>query len=347
MNQIDVQRDVEAAVTKLDRGWLQVKVPLPFSLRWVNSYIVPEEGGYTIIDPGLGTAEAKELWDKVLAGNGIEWSDIKRVILTHQHPDHYGLAGYVQHRSGCSVFMTRRAHQYAKRLWGPESDFPSALRSLYSEHGMPSDVMDAIEDNLGTFVERVLPEPQLTYIEAGEVVQLGGLSWEAIDAPGHAFGALCFYQREIRWMICGDQVLPRITPNISVVPGEEKDPLAAFLSSLEELQSYEVELALPGHRDPFEDFKARIIELISHHDRRLQGMRELLAQEPLTAFDMCEKLFGARLRDNPHNLRFAMSETLAHLFHLELRGLVRSEQREDGVAVFFADSVSGHGTLEA
>lgn len=212
---------------------------------------------------------------------------------------------------------------------------------------MPSDVMDAIENNLGTFIGRVLPEPQITYIEAGETVTLGGLSWETIDAPGHAFGALCFYQRDIRWMICGDQVLPRITPNVSVVPGEEKDPLAAFLGSLEELKGYEVELALPGHRDPFANFKARIAELISHHGRRLQEMRELLAQEPLTAFDMCGKLFGARLRDNPHNLRFAMSETLAHLFHLELRGLARSEQREDGVAVYFADAVSGPGTPEA
>lgn len=348
MKPIEEQRGAEDAVTKLNRGFLQVKMPLPFSLRWVNSYIVSEADGYTIIDPGLGTEEARALWDEVLAGLEIEWSDIKRVLLTHQHPDHYGLAGYVQQRSGCTVLMTRRAHNYARRLWGPESDFPSALRSLYMAHGMPGELMNAIEANLDTFIERVLPEPQISYIEAGESIMLGGLSWETIDAPGHAFGALCFYQRDIRWMICGDQVLPRITPNVSVVPGEEKDPLAAFLTSLEQLKDYEVDYALPGHRDPFEHFKTRIDELIGHHDRRLRGMRELLAQESQTAFDLCEKLFGARLRENPHNLRFAMSETLAHLFHLELRGLARSEKASPGGCVIFAaDSVSGPGTLEA
>ncbi|RIX50501.1 MBL fold metallo-hydrolase [Paenibacillus nanensis] len=335
------------AIARLDRGWVQVKVPLPFSLRWVNSYIVPEADGFTVIDPGLGTAEAKALWEDVLAGLGIEWKAIKRVLLTHQHPDHYGLAGYVQQKSGCEVWMSRRAHAYARRLWGPGSDFPSALRELYLEHGMPGEVMDSIEANLDSFIARVLPEPQVTYMEAGETIRLGDLNWEMIDAPGHAFGQLCFYQRDIRWMICGDQVLPRITPNVSVVPGEEKDPLAAFLNSLETLKAYEVDYALPGHRDPFEAFRTRIDELIRHHDRRLKEMEELLAQEPQTAFDLCEKLFGARLRENPHNLRFAMSETLAHLYYLEQRGRVRAVRASGSAVVFLADAANGRGNPEA
>lgn len=343
MKTMDERNGWTEAAARLDRGWVQVKVPLPFSLRWVNSYIVPEADGYTVIDPGLGTAEAKALWEDVLAGLGINWRAIKRVLLTHQHPDHYGLAGYVQERSGCEVWMSRRAHAYARRLWGPGSDFPSALRGLYLEHGMPGEVMDSIEANLDSFIARVLPEPQVTYMEAGVTVRLGDLSWETIDAPGHAFGQLCFYQRDIRWMICGDQVLPRITPNVSVVPGEEKDPLAAFLNSLETLKAYEVDYALPGHRDPFESFKTRIDELIRHHDRRLMEMRELLAQEPQTAFDLCEKLFGARLRENPHNLRFAMSETLAHLFYLEQLGRIRAQRASGSAVVFLADAANGRG----
>ncbi|MBH5317217.1 MBL fold metallo-hydrolase [Paenibacillus sp. GSMTC-2017] len=322
-------------VTVLENGWIQVKIPLPFSLRWVNSYIIPEDNGFTVIDPGLRTDEAIQLWDDVLEHFKIEWGQITRIVLTHQHPDHYGLAGYIQQKSGCPVYMSQRSHHYALRLWGTKSDYPAALRELYLEHGMPSELMNAIEDNLLSFIEKVSPQPIVSYIEAGSTLVLGGVSWELIDAPGHAYGALCFYQREWGWMICGDQVLPHITPNVSVVPGEERDPLAAFLNSLEELKTYEVKFALPGHRDPFTDFQGRIAELQGHHERRLKGMVEQLSEQPRSAFQLCESLFGIRLRDNPHNLRFAMSETLAHLFYLEERGLVRVEVR-DGEVVFFA-----------
>lgn len=311
----------------LGQGWLQVKVPLPFSLKWVNSYIVPEKEGYTVIDPGLGTEEAKELWARFFSKHGLAWEDIRRIVLTHQHPDHYGLAGYMQERSGAPVYMSRRAHAYAKRLWRENSDYPAALRVLYVRNGMPDELMDAIEQNLAGFLKLVSPQPKATYIEAGETFMIGGQPWTLIDAPGHAFGALCFYQKNTGWMICGDQVLPSISPNVSVVPGEEKDPLEAFLNSLEKLKGYDVSFALPGHRDPFPHFRDRIEELLAHHARRLKKMADLLVEDPRTAFDLCELLFGARLRDNPHNLRFAMSETLAHLNHLEERGIANSEMR--------------------
>ncbi|MFF2887193.1 MBL fold metallo-hydrolase [Paenibacillus sp. NPDC057967] len=317
---------MNTTISTLEHGWLQVKVPLPFSLKWVNSYIIPEREGVTVIDPGLGTPEAKKLWESTLAETGLGWNDITRIILTHQHPDHYGLAGYMQERAGAPVYMSERSHAYAQRLWGEGSRFPGALRELYIRHGMPGEIMDRIEHNLDGFIELVSPQPQVQYISAGQRLQLGEWEWELIDAPGHAYGALCFYQPGIRWMICGDQVLPHITPNVSVVPGEELDPLEAFLDSLKGLKSYDVAFALPGHRDPFTDFGGRIEELIGHHARRLDRMAELLKEEPCTAFALCETLFGARLRDNPHNLRFAMSETLAHLYYLEREGRIRSQE---------------------
>ena len=137
-----------------------------------------------------------------------------------------------------------------------------------------------------------------------------------IDAPGHAQGQLCFYQADTAMMICGDQVLPDITPNISLVPGESADPLQLFLASLDELAEYRVELAFPGHRDPFSDFAGRIKEIIQHHQRRLQQIREWL-QQPASAYSLCVMMFGERINGNIHNLRFGMSEMLAHLKHLE------------------------------
>ncbi|MGO4543198.1 MBL fold metallo-hydrolase [Paenibacillus sp. 2TAB23] len=340
------EADTSFYTTSWQDGWLQIKVPVPFSLKWVNSYLIPEQAGYTIIDPGLRTDEAINVWTAVLQQNGLQWGDITRVILTHQHPDHYGLAGYVQERSGAPVYITRTAHEYAIRLWGEDSGFSHQLQSLYEEHGMPLQEREAIADNLETFVAMVTPQPQVHYFKAGEHMQIGGLSWRLIDAPGHANGQLCFYQPERKWMICGDQVLPHITPNVSVVPWEDNDPLADFLQSLLVLKQYEVVLAYPGHRDPFTDFHGRIDELLQHHASRLDKMAAMLSKEPRTAYGMCEALFGKRLNGNAHQLRFAMSETIAHLVHLDRKGRAASSVI-DGARFYCATDASDLETPEA
>ncbi|MHA7964287.1 MBL fold metallo-hydrolase [Paenibacillus sp. CAU 1782] len=316
-----------ASLIPLEGGWHQLKVPLPFSLKWVNSYIVPDGEGYTVIDPGLHTEEALSVWGEAMAELGIGWSDITRILLTHQHPDHYGLAGYFQQQSGAIVNMTERSHRYALRLWNANSEYPKAIDALFNRHGMPGELRDAIGSNLDGFIAMVSPQPQVTYVEAGSTLAMNGSNWELIDAPGHAFGAVCLYEPQQRWMICGDQVLPRITPNISLVPGEESDPLQHFLTSLSTLAHVEVDLALPGHMNPFTGFRERIGELQNHHARRLEGIQDMLSEKESTAFEVCEALFGVRLRDNPHNLRFAMGETLAHLVHLELKGAIAAHDR--------------------
>ncbi|MDQ8738568.1 MBL fold metallo-hydrolase [Paenibacillus sp. LHD-38] len=331
----ELEADASLYATALQEEWLQVKVPVPFSLKWVNSYLIPEADGFTLVDPGLRTDEAIKVWDAVMQRQGLQWKKISRIVLTHQHPDHYGLAGYVQEKSGAPVYMTRKAHAYAVRLWGEGSDFSQQLQSLYEKHGMPIKEREAIAENLETFVSMVSPQPAVTYFEAGEQLMMGGLSWLLIDAPGHASGQLCFYQQERKWMLCGDQVLPHITPNVSIVPGEDGDPLEEFLQSLQALKQFEVSLAFPGHRDPFAGFNDRITELQQHHSRRLDKMAAMLAKEPRTAYGMCEALFGSRLNGNAHQLRFAMSETLAHLVHLERKARIASSA-VSGICYFSA-----------
>ncbi|BBH21461.1 MBL fold metallo-hydrolase [Paenibacillus baekrokdamisoli] len=306
---------------------MQVKVPLPFSLKWVNSYLVKDEKGYTLIDPGLHTSEALDTWTAVLTNHHIEVDRIHTILLTHQHPDHYGLAGWFQERTGALVLLSRQSYAYAQRLWGENRSFGSDLTSLYAQHDTPKSVLDQIDPHLESFVEKVSPQPTVTFIEAGQTLMIGGYGYQSIAAPGHARGQLCFYSPERRWMFCGDQVLPNITPNISVVPGEEEDPLQQFLDSLRQLRLYNVELAFPGHRDPFSNFETRINEIIEHHDRRLDAMQKLLEEKAYTGFEMCEKLFGARIAGNIHQFRFAMSETLAHLFHLERLDRITAEKQ--------------------
>ncbi|XEC96481.1 MBL fold metallo-hydrolase [Paenibacillus tarimensis] len=300
-------------------GWIQVKVPLPFSLRWVNSYLIPGRDGVTLVDPGLHTPEASACWERVMAQYGIGMPDIRLILITHQHPDHYGLAGWFQQRTGAPVMMSRLSYAYTQRLWGNDRRFGESLVAMYAEHGMPQELLALIGPHLESFVERVSPQPEITFLELSGSIRFGDREWEIIHTPGHAEGHLCFYDRLCKTMLCGDQVLPDITPNISVVPDGDDNPLLTFLSSLKQLRKYEVEFAWPGHRDPFSGFSERIEEIIGHHERRLAAIRRWL-EEPLSAYEVFEKLFGQRVKGNVHNLRFAMSETLAHLYYLAGQG---------------------------
>jgi glyoxylase-like metal-dependent hydrolase (beta-lactamase superfamily II) len=200
--------------------------------------------------------------------------------------------------------------------------------------GMPFSLADDMRNHLRGFRERVDPQPDsrdIVIVQPGERIRFGGVDWEAIAGEGHAPGHLSFYDRIGRRMLCGDQVLPDISPNIGWMPGDDPDPLGSFLDSLRELHDLGVDVAYPGHRDPFDQWKERVVELIDHHERRLAKMEELAGETPFTAFDMCEKLFGARIGGNPHQLRFALAETIAHLIVLVSRGkMTRAEEALPG-----------------
>ncbi|WP_052476014.1 MBL fold metallo-hydrolase [Cohnella kolymensis] len=314
-------------VIKLTDGWLQLKVPVPFSLKWVNSYLLPEQIGWTLIDPGLRTPATESFWTTALAVNSIRWEDIKRVVVTHHHPDHYGLAGWFQERTGAPVFMSQTAYEAAHRLWGDDEMFSGELTEAFLQNGMLPELAENMNENLLGFHVRVSPHPRdVTFLEAGVDFRMGGLSWETIGGEGHAPGHLSFYHAESGRLICADQVLPDISPNIGWMPGGDPDPLGSYLGSLRELLPLRVETAFPGHRAPFAEFQKRVQELLDHHERRLLKMMELIGSHTLTAFEVCELVFGSRYRDNPHQLRFALAETIAHLLHLERRGtLVRVE----------------------
>jgi glyoxylase-like metal-dependent hydrolase (beta-lactamase superfamily II) len=315
---------------------VQFKVPLPFPLRWVNSYIVRGREGYTIIDPGLHTEEAERLWEEVMLELGIGASDIERIVLTHHHPDHYGMAGWLQARSSghSPVLLSHEGKGLAGSLWGEGEMMTERMYQDFRTNGMDLTTADAMIPHMKGFIPLVSPQPDVSIIRDGEQVSIGDRTYLAIHTPGHATGHLCFYNEATREIFCGDQVLPQITPNVSLLPGGDPDPLASFLDSLERVGKLQVSLAMPGHRDPFSSFTERSEEIVRHHEARLLQIRGLLS-EPMTAFQMCRKLFGDKL--SIHQLRFAMGETMAHLVYLEQRGFVKTSMNHEGV-VHYAKS---------
>ncbi|MNP27637.1 Metallo-beta-lactamase superfamily protein [compost metagenome] len=185
--------------------------------------------------------------------------------------------------------------------------------------------------HLESFIAQVTPEPKVSYLTEESRVKMGGGVWTPIESGGHAPGHLSFYHAEQKIMICGDAVLPQISPNVSLLPGSDPQPLHTFMLSLEKLGKYDVEIAFPGHRKPFTYFRERTELLIKHHEERLERIAEMLAKKPRTGYEVCELLFGNEL--GIHQMRFAMSEALAHLLELIRIGRVQllkgSEEQVD------------------
>ncbi|MDQ0194643.1 MBL fold metallo-hydrolase [Paenibacillus wynnii] len=308
-----------AVITPREGNILQISVPMDPPLRQVNSYLLTDtNGGVTIIDPGPHSQMTELAWQGILRELNLSWSRVQKVVITHHHPDHYGLAGWMQSLSGCKVWMSKRAHTEALFMWGETSQMNEVLPLFFAKHGMPNSITDAIKEHLEHFEPQVTPQPEVSYVSPAEPFEMGNQLWRPVVTGGHAPGHLSFYNRESGYMICGDAVLPQISPNVSLLPGSDPQPLQTFLLGLRELSSYQVSMAFPGHREPFTGFTERIHSLLDHHEERLEASEALITNGPLSGFAICEDLFRGRI-SSTHQMRFAMSETLAHMIELVRR----------------------------
>jgi glyoxylase-like metal-dependent hydrolase (beta-lactamase superfamily II) len=308
---------------------IQVKAPLPFPLRWVNSYIIRGRTGLTVIDPGLHTAETEQVWEETFEQYGFQFSDVEQIVLTHHHPDHYGMAGWFQERSGgAPVWISEIGYEQAQRLWGGDQPLSAQIAALFIQHGMDEVMVEQeLIPHMNGFVEWVTPAPRVSFIPLDAPFRLGDRMFKPIVTPGHAAGHICFYDESSKIMFCGDHVLPQISPNVSYIPGVDSNPLLSFLTSLEEINQYEVLMAYPGHREPFASFNSRVKELIEHHEDRLEKMLACLV-EPKHTYQLCLEFFGKRLPI--HQLRFAMAETLAHVLYLQKADKI-VELKQEGI----------------
>ncbi|GGJ25755.1 MBL fold metallo-hydrolase [Paenibacillus hunanensis] len=313
-------------ITKLDDHIIQVKIAMSYPLRWVNSYLIGGTTAWTIVDPGPRNPENELAWEQVLQELDIPWSALESIVLTHHHPDHAGLSGWFQERTGIPVWISKVAWSEFLRSWGAGNTASADLVEMFGNNGMPQDITDLLPAHLDSFLLQVTPPPVPSFILPGQAVMMGGRSWQTIETSGHAAGHVSLYDPQHKLMLCGDAVLPQISPNISLVPESDPKPLASYLEGLRQLGSYEVEQALPGHRRPFGGFRERTIKLLEHHEERLNAMLGRLEEQPRTGYDICMSIFSSKL--TLHQLRFAMSETLAHLVELEQTGRAIAIERD-------------------
>ncbi|MCM3785834.1 MBL fold metallo-hydrolase [Neobacillus mesonae] len=317
-----------------EEGIIQVKITMSFPLRWVNSYILRGDDGIAIIDPGPRSPVTEAEWEKVWSELSINpKKDIKDIILTHHHPDHYGLSGWMQELTGAKVWMSKRAHQEAQYMWGEAADINERLPDFFRRHGMTEEWAVQLKPHLESFDTEVLPAPNVTYIE-NKQMEILGRQFTVIETGGHAPGHLSFYEDSRGIILCGDAVLPQISPNVSLLPGSDDAPLQHFIEGLHRLSEFQVTKAFAGHRHPFTAFGDRISSLLKHHEERLDEIVGMLADEPKSAFEVCANLFGTKF--GIHQMRFAMAETLAHLEELLRIGRVKLNQSESESVIRFA-----------
>ncbi|GIW02803.1 MBL fold metallo-hydrolase [Roseiflexus sp.] len=310
-------------------GIHQVHLPLPFPLRIVNTYLIRDGEGWTVIDTGLNYAPGQAAWHEAFARHGVDPRMIKRIVLTHAHPDHYGMAGWLQALSGASVALSAGEAAFARAQWHADSHAHDATATFFGAHGMPPDLMTTVADDITHLRMMTHPVPSVvTYLPVGEPLLIGERLFIPIATPGHSDDHLVFYCAEERLLICGDAVLIKITPNVGLWGWSRGNPLAQFLASLDRLAELDVALALPGHGPLITRFHERLDELRVHHVERLEAMEHAIGAGA-TAYEVCTAVFPLQELTS-HQMRFAMAETLAHLEYLATQGRVEQIEHADG-----------------
>ncbi len=305
-------------------GVFWMRMGLPISLDHINLYILDDNEGWAIVDTGMNTDSCRAQWEAMFTGP-LAGRPITRVICTHFHPDHLGLAGWLCEKFNVSLWIPRTEYLLARTLMLDASDrVPEAAVTFYEQAGWSAQALEMMKARgWGQFAKAAWPLPHsYQRIKAGDVLTIGKAIWRVVVGNGHSPEHACLVCDEKQLMISGDQVLPRITSNVSVFSNEPNgNPLQDWFESLDRLRTLSDDLlVLPAHNEPFRNLHARVDQLHADHQDKLAKLTAHL-HEPRTAMECFSVLF--RRPVSAGQMGIATGEALAHLRYLEERGTVK------------------------
>jgi glyoxylase-like metal-dependent hydrolase (beta-lactamase superfamily II) len=325
--------------------WL--RMPLPFALNHINLWLLRDRDeagreGWSIVDCGITDEHTREAWTRVFT-NELQGLPVLRVIVTHMHPDHIGLAHWLTEHWNCRLWISA-TDWYAARMASQSTTGVGGERAadFFASHGLVDpDSQEQIRAR-GRYYPTMVPAvpAQFHRLQDGMELQIGERSWRCIAGYGHAPEHISLYAESLSLpqpvLISGDMLLPRISTNVSVFESEpEANPLPLYLASIRKLAGLPPgTLVLPSHGKPFQGLHARIDQLQTHHDERLAVTLNACRKRPCSAADLLELLFRRRL--DLHQTTFAMGESIAHLHALWQAGQLRRTRDSDGVLRFGA-----------
>jgi glyoxylase-like metal-dependent hydrolase (beta-lactamase superfamily II) len=310
-------------------GVLWLRMALPFALNHINLWLLRDEfqgrQGWTLVDTCIDHPDARRAWEGVIEQHLGGWP-IVRIVATHMHPDHIGLAHWLCPRFDAPLWISAADYLNARLGSGAIRGFGGvAAARFYAQHGMTNpEHLTQIRER-GNHYADMVPQVPASYrrLLDGHEIIMGGHRWRCISGQGHSPEHMALWDAERGVLISGDMVLPRISTNVSVYENEpEGDPLGLFLSSIDRFLDLPAQACvLPSHGDPFVGLHVRIQQLHDHHNARLDELVQACRASAQSAYDLLPVLFKREL--DPHQTTFAMGEAIAHLNHLWHRGRVR------------------------
>jgi glyoxylase-like metal-dependent hydrolase (beta-lactamase superfamily II) len=322
-------------VTEVLPGVHLLRLPLTGSpLKFVNGYLLKADDGWVLVDCGWNMPDVMEALEAQVRDLGIQLDDIRTLVITHFHSDHYGLAGALVGATKARMLMHRLDWLFIR---AELADFDRAIERLDAwlrRHGVPADRLGEEQRRAVEVFRRYTVQAPDEQVEDGHRIPVGPREFRVVWTPGHTGGHICLHDAERRVLLSGDHVLDPISPNVSLNRPDMGNPLGDYLQSLRKVGELDVDLVLPAHGEPFQGLGRRVRELLEHHDEREREVLAALSHGARTGYDVAAALPWTRRRTSLTELpwgqqRMAVTETLAHLEELRARGLARREERGD------------------
>lgn len=322
-------------------GWAAMPIGIN-NIETVNVYIVADGDSVTLVDCGMwhpgepddGLAKLRD----ALNVRGFILDDISRIIVTHAHIDHYGMAGRLMELTGAELLMHSLTDLDCEKYRHPETA-QQRKRDTYSDHGVAPAELPSFSDTLVKWMPYLHSVVEAsTRLEGGELLRIGNREWEVLYTPGHSLGHICLWSQSDGLLFSGDHLLPAVTPPVTFERGFDRDPLRSYLSSLKLIAERDPALVMPGHGRAFADGRRRVDAIVRNKQRRLDAIHAMIRKRPCTVREIADGHVANAMLEFQRNL--AMAETLAHLAYLRWQGLIERRTRPDGTYEWYSTDQS-------
>jgi glyoxylase-like metal-dependent hydrolase (beta-lactamase superfamily II) len=298
--------------------WIKMPISLEEStLSHINVYLIEGDKGYLLVDSGWNTDKSFATLHNYLVKIGAGFGEIKQIVVTHVHPDHYGMAGRIKKLSGATIAMHHLEKGFIEPRYVSMEELLYQTDRMLIANGVPRDHSDILRDATLGLEEYIVPTLPDIDLHDGDTISTGKFTFRVIWTPGHSSGHICLYEPAAKILLSGDHILPKITPNISLNPQSIENPLGRYIKSLQEIRQLDVKLVLPGHDRPFTQLVPRIDEIIRHHGQRNAEILEVIKARARTAYYIAQRISWGENNAwqdlPPFHKRMAIFETLAHL----------------------------------